>query len=127
MYCAKCGVVLSQNAVLVNSEHETALRSRIIIQSVLAFLASQQQVRVDLVVGYADFHCNVCLLMLISGTLIVHTAQYPHSMRRRVYETVERSSVCLSVRPFVGPIDRQQQRLLAGLLLSAPRAGDIGR
>ena len=40
-----------------------------------------------------------------------------------VYETVERPSV----RPSVCPIDRQQQRWLAGLLLSALRAGDIDR
>ena len=38
-------------------------------------------------------------------------------MRSRVYETVERPSVC--------PVDRQQQRRAAGLLLSASRAGDI--
>jgi len=30
-----------------------------------------------------------------------------------------------SVRPFVCPIDRQQQRHAAGLLLSAVRAGDL--
>jgi len=38
---------------------------------------------------------------------------------------VERSSVCLPVRPSVCPIDREQQRRAAGLLLSAPRMGDI--
>jgi len=32
-----------------------------------------------------------------------------------------------SVRQFVSPIVRQQQRRAAGLLLSAPRAGDIDR
>ena len=37
-------------------------------------------------------------------------------MRSRVYETVERPSVC--------PVDRQQQRRAAGLLLSVSRAGD---
>jgi len=37
-------------------------------------------------------------------------------MRIRVHETVKR----LSVRPSVCPIDRQQQRREAGLLLSAP-------
>ena len=44
----------------------------------------------------------------------LHFWHWPHSMRSRVYETVERPSVC--------PIDRQQHRLLAGLLLSAVRA-----
>jgi len=38
-------------------------------------------------------------------------------MRSRVYETVKHPSVC--------PIDRLQQRLAAGLLLSAPQIGDI--
>jgi len=47
-------------------------------------------------------------------------AHGPRSMwteEKRVYERVERPSVC--------PIDRQQQRRAAGLLLGAPRAGDI--
>jgi len=38
-------------------------------------------------------------------------------MRSTVYETVERPSVRLSVCP----VDRQQQRRAAGLLLSAPQ------
>jgi len=42
-----------------------------------------------------------------------------------VYEKVERPSVGLSVCPSVCPVDRQQQRRAAGLLLSAVRAGDI--
>jgi len=40
--------------------------------------------------------------------------------------TVNRPSV-LIIRPSVCPIDRQQQRRAAGLLLSAPRAGNIDR
>jgi len=45
-------------------------------------------------------------------------------MRSRVYGTVR----CPFVRPTsVCPIDRQQQRHAAGLLLSATRAGDIDR
>ena len=40
----------------------------------------------------------------------------PHSMRSRVYETVERPSV----RPSVCPVHRQQQRRSASLLLSDP-------
>jgi len=38
---------------------------------------------------------------------------------------MKRSTVCLSVYLFVYPIDRQQQRRAAGLLLSAVRARDI--
>ena len=47
-------------------------------------------------------------------------------MRSGVYVTVEaRAFVCLqSVHPPVCPIDRQQWRLAAGLLLSAVVAGD---
>jgi len=41
----------------------------------------------------------------------------------RVYVTVG----CPSTRPSVCPVDRQQQRRPAGLLLSALRAGDIDR
>ena len=50
-------------------------------------------------------------------------------MRSGVYVTVEaRAFVCLqSVHPPVCPIDRQQWRLAAGLLLSALVAGDINR
>ena len=50
-------------------------------------------------------------------------------MRIGVYVTVEaRAFVCLqSVHPPVCPIDRQQWRLAAGLLLSAVVAGDINR
>jgi len=50
-------------------------------------------------------------------------------MRSRVYITVEvRAFVCLqSVHLSVRPIDRQQQRLAVGLLLSALVAGDINR
>jgi len=53
--------------------------------------------------------------------VFIDTAQCPHSLciiyaYSGIYETVERSSVC--------PIDRPQQRPPAGLLLSAPRAGD---
>jgi len=44
-------------------------------------------------------------------------------MWRRVFETVARPSVRLSVCP----IDRSQQRLAAGLLLSAWRTGDVDR
>ena len=40
-------------------------------------------------------------------------------MRSKVYAMVESPSVCLIVR--------QQERRAAGLLLNAPRAGDIGR
>ena len=40
-------------------------------------------------------------------------------MRSRVYETAEHSSVC--------PINQQQQRREAGLLLGALEAGDIYR
>ena len=47
----------------------------------------------------------------------------PYSMWSRVYETFE----CPSVRPSVCPIDRQQQRLAAGLLLKVPPEGDIDR
>jgi len=43
-----------------------------------------------------------------------------YNMRSRIYETVERPSV----RPSVY---RKQQRLSAGLLLSAPLTGDIDR
>jgi len=42
-------------------------------------------------------------------------------MHSRVYETVERPSVCLSVCPMIRP------RRAAGLLLSAVRAGNIDR
>jgi len=45
-------------------------------------------------------------------------------MQTRVYETVGRQSVCMSLRPPVCPIILQQQHA-AGLLLSAMRAGDI--
>jgi len=38
-----------------------------------------------------------------------------------------RASICLSVRPSVRSIYQQQQRPPAGLLLSAPRAGDNDR
>jgi len=50
-------------------------------------------------------------------------------MRSRVYIAVEaRVFVCLqSVHPPVCPIDRQQRRLAAGLLLSILPAGDIDR
>ena len=47
-------------------------------------------------------------------------AHGPRSMwteEKRVYERVE--------RPSVYPIDWQQQRRVAGLLLGAPQAGDI--
>jgi len=44
-------------------------------------------------------------------------------MRSRVYETVRRPSV----RPSVRPVDRQQHRRAAGLLLSAVRAEDTDR
>jgi len=44
-------------------------------------------------------------------------------MRSRTHEKAERPSV----RPSVCPIDRQQQRHAASLLLSAVRAGDIER
>jgi len=44
---------------------------------------------------------------------------------------MKRASVCVSVCPSdrlsVCPVDRQQQRRPAGLLLSALRTGDIGR
>ena len=43
-----------------------------------------------------------------------------YSTRSRVYETVKRPSV----RTSVCPIDRQQKRLPAGLLLSVLRVGD---
>jgi len=38
-----------------------------------------------------------------------------------------RPSVSPSTRPSVCPVDRKQQRRAGGLLLSAVRAGDIGR
>jgi len=44
-------------------------------------------------------------------------------MRSRIYVTVNRPSVC----PSVCPVDRQQQRDAAGLLLSVQLAGDIDR
>ena len=47
----------------------------------------------------------------------------PHSMRSRIYETVQRPSI----RPSVCPIDRQQQRRAASLQLSTLWAGDIDR
>ena len=47
----------------------------------------------------------------------------PHSMRSRLYVTVRRPSV----RPSVCPIVQQPLRRAASLLLSAPRAGHIGR
>jgi len=47
-----------------------------------------------------------------------------YNMRSRIYETVERPSVRPSVRQSVY---RKQQRLSAGLLLSAPLTGDIDR
>jgi len=60
--------------------------------------------------------CSACLLFL------------PHCVLCEAgsIETVERPSV----RPFVclsHPINRQRQRLAAGLLLSTPRTGDIDR
>ena len=48
-------------------------------------------------------------------------------MRSGVYETVECPSVRPSIHPSVCPIDRQQQRWPASLLLSAQRAGNIDR
>jgi len=45
----------------------------------------------------------------------------------RVYVTVERPSLCPSVRPAVCSINRHQQRRPAGLVLSTLRAGDIDR
>jgi len=51
----------------------------------------------------------------------------PHSMRSRVYVTVGRPSVRPSVRLSVCPIVRQPVRRVAGLLLSAVRAGDVDR
>jgi len=47
------------------------------------------------------------------------------SMKRSSVRPSVRPSVCPSVRPAVCPIDRQQQWRVAGLLLNAPRAGDI--
>jgi len=44
-------------------------------------------------------------------------------MRSRIYEAIERPSVC----PSVCPIIRPQQRRAAGLLLSAVRTGNIDR
>jgi len=51
----------------------------------------------------------------------------PHSMRSRVYVTVGRPSVRPSVRLPLCPIVRQPVRRVAGLLLSAVRAGDVDR
>ena len=48
---------------------------------------------------------------------------YHLSIRSWVCVTTGRPSVC----PFVCPIDRQQQRRPAGLLLNAMRAGDVDR
>ena len=45
----------------------------------------------------------------------------PNSMQSSVYVTVE----CPSERLSVCPVNRQQQRRAAGLLLSSPLAGDI--
>ena len=59
------------------------------------------------------------------GQSFVDTAS--HSMPSRVYETTKRSSVRQSVRLSVYSIDRQQQQHAAGLLLSAPPAGNIDR
>ena len=74
-----------------------------------------------------------CLRWSWTSSLILH-----HSVYLRIFflnsciitqysmvKMVERSSVCLPVRPSVCPIDREQQRRAAGLLLSAPRMGDI--
>jgi len=49
----------------------------------------------------------------------------PHSMRSKLYITVRCPSVCLSVR--LCPVDLQQPRRPAGLLLSARLVGDINR
>jgi len=46
-----------------------------------------------------------------------------HSTRITICVTVGRPSVC----PSVCPVDRQQQRRAAGLLLSTPLAGNIDR
>ena len=81
--------------------------------------------------GYCDQNCYDFLYMLVSkffsqkyfctGTQTTFQSPVdaaPHRMRNMVYK---RSSVCLSVYP----INRQQQRRAAGLLLSTVRAGDI--
>ena len=59
---------------------------------------------------------------MVWPTLGSRTAKEQNSMVRRA-GFMKRSGVCLSV----SPVDRQQQRRAAGLLLSAPRAGDIGQ
>jgi len=51
--------------------------------------------------------------------IIIDDAWTAYSMQRKVYGTAGRPSVC--------PIDPQQQRRTAGLLLSALWAGDIDR
>ena len=51
----------------------------------------------------------------------------PHSMRTRVYATVERPPVCPSACLYICGIIRPQQRRAAGLLLSSMRAEDIDR
>jgi len=66
---------------------------------------------------YSGF-CCACLYTF-SSIFVTSTL----SMRSRVYVTVGCPSVCLSVRltvcSDVGPVNRQQQRRAAGLLLSA--------
>ena len=53
----------------------------------------------------------------------IHYWYFSHSMLSKIYETIERPSVCSSVCPIMRP----QPWRAAGLLLSAVPAGDIDR
>ena len=69
--------------------------------------------------------CSSTVYCLCAYSSIIDTALCNAGMQSRVCETVECPFVCLSVRPSVCPIVWQQERHAAGLLLSAPLAGDI--
>ena len=57
--------------------------------------------------------------------LFLHSFLHAYCAKQGLYNG--QVSVSLSVRSSVCPVDRQQQRRAAGLLLSAVRAGDIDR
>jgi len=73
--------------------------------------------------NWVDVFSSVQFSSCVANKLTKRCRHRPHSMRSGIYVTVERPAVCHSVCP----IDRQQQRWPAGLLLSAVRARDIDR
>jgi len=81
--------------------------------------------------GYCDQNYSSFLYMHVSKffSQLHRNEHFNHSLTLLRIEcgegSMKRSTVCLSVYLFVYPIDRQQQRRAAGLLLSAVRTRDI--